>query len=61
MKAIDITIFKLIESPFYKMIMGDVKSESGDEVIKELFADEETIYLFVYQFINPAKEIYRAY
>lgn len=61
MKTIDITIFKLTDSPFYKLIMGDLK-ENGDvdKDFKATFPDEELMYLLIYQFINPAKDIYRS-
>lgn len=60
MKTIDITIFKLTDSPFYKLIMGDLKeTKNADDDFKTMFPDEELIYLLIYQFTNPAKEIYK--
>lgn len=60
MKTIDITIFKLTDSPFYKLIMGDLKEKGDvDKDFKAMFPDEELIYLLIYQFTHPAKEIYR--
>ena len=60
MVAIDITIFKLMDSPFYKLMVGEMQTEdSGSNVIKQLFPDEELLYDIVYQFTNPAKEVYK--
>lgn len=63
MLALDITIFKLTDSPFYKLIMGDL-DENKDEPIKDsfkkMFPNEEVIFALIYQFTRPVKEIYRA-
>jgi len=56
MVSYDINIFKLINSPFYQIIMGD-KEESKDG----LFADAEESYELIYQFTTPVKEVYKAY
>lgn len=61
MVAVDITIFKLSDSPFYSLIMGDIKDtdeQSSDKIFKTLFPDEELLYSVVYQFTHPAKFIY---
>ena len=60
MKAIDITIFKLIDSPFYKLIMNDIQPDPKDtNPMKALFPDEELLYQVVYQFTHPAKDVYK--
>lgn len=60
MYALDITIFKLIDSPFYKLIMGDVTDDGDKETVyKRLFNNEEVIFQIVYQFTNDVKEVYR--
>jgi hypothetical protein len=56
MKAIDISIFKLTDSPFYKVIMGDVGDKNS---INSIFPEEETIFALIYQFTHSAKEVYQ--
>jgi hypothetical protein len=62
LKALDITIFKLTDSPFYKLMMGDLetKSTTSDaEMFKLIFPSEELLYQIVYQFTHPIKEVYK--
>ncbi len=59
MKAIDLTIFKLIESPFYKLIMGDVNGDDQN-AMKTLFPNEELLFQVVHQFTHPAADVYKA-
>ena len=56
MRAIDITIFKLIKSPLYSLLMGDVNDV---ELSNKLKLDEESMYDLVYQFITPPREVYK--
>jgi len=57
----DMTIFKLTDSPFYKLMMGDVTEDgnNSNEVFKKLFPDEEYLSSLVYQFTNPVKDVYK--
>ena len=57
MKALDITIFKLTDSPFYKLMMGDISTENGD--VKSIFPDEEMIFSLIYQFTNDVMKVYK--
>lgn len=59
MVAIDVTIFKLTESPFYKLLMGDIAEKDGALELKSLFPDEEILYSIVYQFTHAPKDIYK--
>lgn len=58
MVAYDVNVFKLINSPFYRLMMGDEVS-SGDQ--NSLFAGEEEAYELIYQFTHDPKEIYRLF
>jgi len=60
LKALDITIFKLTDSPFYKLYMGDVTEDGTEkEVFSKIFPDEEVLFQVVYQFTNDIKEVYK--
>src|SRR5580698_5328183 len=59
MKAIDITIFKLIKSPLYKLMMGDIDAQD-ENVVRTLFPDEELLFSLVYQFTTDARTVYKA-
>lgn len=56
MVAFDISIFKKINSPFYRILMDD-KTEGK----QSLFADEEESYELVYQFTHSPKEAYQLF
>jgi len=55
MVAYDINIFKMINSPFYQIMMGDLKDEKQ---MAQLFTTDEEMYSLVYQFTTPPKDIY---
>ena len=59
MKAIDITIFKITDSPLYKIIMGDIGDTPDASAFKTMFPDEEVLYGVIYQFTHPAKDVYK--
>lgn len=54
MKAIDTKIFKLMDSPIYQLIMGDIKEEN----IQSLCPNEDIIFALIYQFTHDAREVY---
>ena len=56
MVAYDINVFKLINSPFYHIIMGDNEIASD-----ALFATEEESYQMIYQFTHPIKDVYHLF
>jgi hypothetical protein len=56
----DITIFKLTGSPFYKLMMGDIKVDDNTDPMKVLFSDEEVVNAMVYQFTHPVRDVYKA-
>src|SRR5579872_521146 len=56
MKALDVNIFKIWDSPFHKLMMGDETEKS----IKSLAINEEIMEIFIYQFTHDVKEIYKA-
>lgn len=56
MKAYDINIFKLINSPFYRVIMNDI--ENGQS---SMFTTEEESYELIYQFTHPCKDVYQLF
>ena len=58
MVAFDINIFKLINSPFYKLLMGDI-SAANDQM--PFFTSEEESYELIYQFTHPIKEVYQLF
>lgn len=58
MVALDLTIFKLTDSPFYKLLMGDIEADKETGNLS-LFPDEEMIYNLIYQFTNEVKAVYR--
>ena len=58
LKALDITIFKLTDSPFYKLMMGDLAITEDTDMFKSIFPDEEVLYNIVYQFTNDIKSVY---
>jgi hypothetical protein len=55
----DMTIFKLTDSPFYKLMMGDINVDESDDMLKKLFPDEEYLNSLVYQFTTPVKDVYK--
>ena len=57
MVAYDINVFKKIESPFYRILMNDVKEMKESN---SLFTTEEEAYALVFQFITPVKELYQS-
>ena len=56
MVAYDINCFSKINSPFYRILMGDTKTMKDTN---NLFTTEEESYELVYQFTHPCKEIYK--
>ena len=57
MVAYDINIFKLINSPFYQIIMGDKVKEEDNQ----LFASEEESYEMIFQFTHSPKICYELF
>lgn len=51
----DITIFKMIDSPLYKILMGDITPDANNNT---LFAGEEESYELIYQFTHSPKQCY---
>jgi len=63
MVALDVTIFKLTDSPFYKLMMGDIKetpNNNDENSFRALFPDEELLFALVYQFTHDPIQIRRA-
>lgn len=58
MVAYDINIFKLINSPFYQIMMGDKVQRSVDN---QLFATEEESYEMIFQFTHSPKVCYELF
>ena len=58
MVAYDINIFKLINSPFYRIMLGDKTNENDPN---QLFADDEESYELIYQFTHSPKETYKLF
>jgi hypothetical protein len=57
MVSYDINIFKLINSPFYSILMGDtIKTEAN-----QLFTTEEESYEMIWQFTHSCKEAYNLF
>lgn len=56
----DINVFRLIDSPFYKIIMGDSVS-TPDTNKNALFSTEEEAIELIYQFTHPVKEVYQLF
>jgi hypothetical protein len=56
----DINVFRLIDSPFYKIIMGDSVS-TPDTNKSALFSTEEEAIELIYQFTHPVKEVYQLF
>src|ERR1035437_544477 len=52
----DINVFRLIDSPFYKIIMGDSVDNKN-----ALFSTEEEAIELIYQFTHPVKEVYQLF
>jgi|ERR1035437_38648 hypothetical protein len=57
MVSYDINIFKLINSPFYSIMMGDTVTASDNQ----LFATEEESYEMIFQFTHSPKECYQLF
>lgn len=55
-KALDISIFKYTNSPFYQLFMGDVKI--GTSELQQLFTEEEILFEIIYQFTHDVKSVY---
>lgn len=58
MVAYDINIFKLINSPFYRIMVETITDENRKA---RLFAEDEEWYELVYQFTHPAHEVYKLF
>jgi hypothetical protein len=54
MVAYDFNVFKLINSPFYEIIM----QTEAKEALNKLFTSEEESYELIYQFTHTPKEVY---
>lgn len=52
--ASDILIFKLTNSPFYKLTMGDLNNA---EEAKSHFVEEQTMFNLIFQFTNEVKHV----
>ena len=52
----DINVFRTINSPFYRIIMGDNALTSDNK--DSLFTTEEEAIELIYQFTHPVKEVY---
>ena len=58
MVAYDINIFKLINSPFYQIMLGD---KIDKNITNQLFTSEEESYEMIYQFTHTPKECYQLF
>lgn len=52
----DITIFKLTESPFYQLMMGDLIVD-GDSAFSKIISSEESMCELIYQFSHNVKDV----
>ena len=59
LKAIDITIFKMTDSPIYRLLMDDIKEGEGKDTFKTIFPEEEVLFSLIYQFTHDVKDIYK--
>jgi hypothetical protein len=55
----DINVFRLIDSPFYRIIMGDSALLVDNK--NSLFSTEEEAIELIYQFTHPVKEVYKLF
>ena len=58
MVAYDINIFKLINSPFYQIMMGDTPDKA---IVNQLFTTEEESYEMIFQFTHSPKICYELF
>jgi hypothetical protein len=55
----DINVFKLIDSPFYRIMTGTNELNADNKT--SLFTTEEESYELIFQFTHPIKEVYQLF
>lgn len=58
MVSYDVNIFQIIDSPIYKMILGDSPETTN---ANQLFTSQEEAYELIYQFTHPCKDTYNLF